>query len=484
MHSTAASAKILNAAHFEIAGGGADRDYAARLLTELGATVERSAVGACSTSDLGSALHPALDWAASGAMTITRSHTGQPVLAPCALASCARGALTALDLLNPGRGFAAIDAPALLGERAAISGIPKPERLPTQSCGGSCRLLKTRDAWIAVNLPREEDLHSLPAWVGEVDPANVWECLAQQVAKHESVDLVARARLLGLAVAVAAPPPDTAPAWLRVLESTDPGTQKRDWPLVIDLSALWAGPLCTQLLQLGGARIIKVESVSRPDGARFGTQEFFDLLNADKESVALDFRTQAGRTQLAALIEQADVVIESARPRAMSQLGVDVSALVKRRKNFTWLSITGYGRSGPEANWIAFGDDAAVAAGLAVLSGSAEAPVFCGDAIADPLAGLHAALAAQASWQAGGSRLLDISLCNVAAHAASFAPDAIASASLEPATKRTKLGDAWNVRVAERTVAVAAPRARKANQPARALGADTARVLEEFQIPC
>jgi crotonobetainyl-CoA:carnitine CoA-transferase CaiB-like acyl-CoA transferase len=245
-------------------------------------------------------------------------------------------------------------------------------------------------------------------------------------------------------------------------------------PLVVDLSSLWAGPLCSHLLGLAGARVVKVESRHRPDGARRGDARFFDLLNADKASVALDLRAQHGRSRLCALLERADVVIESARPRALSQLGVDAETFVAAEPGRTWLSITGYGRGDPEPGRVAFGDDAAVAAGLVQTTRHGDgSPLFCGDAIADPLAGLHAALAAQASRVAGGGHLLDVSLRDVAAHAAAFGGDA------DAAVVRRDGGD-FTVSVPAGSARVLPPRARPATRTARTFGADTEAVCREL----
>ena len=57
--------------------------------------------------------------------------------------------------------------------------------------------------------------------------------------------------------------------------------------MVLDLSALWAGPLCGHLLWLCGGRVIKVESRDRLDGARFGDADFYALLNQGKRSVVV-----------------------------------------------------------------------------------------------------------------------------------------------------------------------------------------------------
>jgi len=162
--------------------------------------------------------------------------------------------------------------------------------------------------------------------------------------------------------------------------------------------------------------VVKVESTRRPDGARGGDAAFYDLLNAGKASVALDFTNAEDLLMLRRLVGAADIIIESARPRALAGLGIDAAAEVLR--GATWLSITAHGRVGEAANWIGFGDDAAVAGGLtaAIRQGWGES-VFAGDAIADPLTGITAAFAGWASWRAGGGRLISLALSEVVAHA-------------------------------------------------------------------
>jgi crotonobetainyl-CoA:carnitine CoA-transferase CaiB-like acyl-CoA transferase len=200
----------------------------------------------------------------------------------------------------------------------------------------------------------------------------------------------------------------------------------KDPTRVLDLSSLWAGPLCSHLLHRCGAQVTKVESTTRPDGARRGAPEFFDALNAGKQQVALDFGTREGHAQLRALIDSADIVIdgspadiviEGSRPRALRQLGIDAEALVRERPALTWISITAYGRGEPQQNWAGYGDDAGVAAGLSELMFEATGErCFVGDAIADPLTGLHAARAAWSGWRAGGGGLVALSLAGVVQH--------------------------------------------------------------------
>ncbi len=447
-----------------IRGGGVASDYATALLRSLGGEVERVPGP--------NAPHPALEWAGSGAMALCGHADGPPLLAPGPLASAAAGTLDALRALSSELPRE-LDGAALLGERAAFLGLARRGEI---SPGGSCRLLRAGGRWIAANLARPEDVASLPAWLEHEGPfEDPWRFVARHAAERDADELVCRARWLGLPVAVAGPPPSPTPPWLRVaLRGTRSPSALRRRPRVVDLSSLWAGPLCTHLLALAGARVVKVESAHRPDGARRGDARFFDLLNADKASVALDLRAPQGRSRLRALLDRADLVIESARPRALSQLGVDAETFVASKPGRTWLSITGYGRGDPEPGRVAFGDDAAVAAGLVQTTRQGVgSPLFCCDAIADPLAGLHAALAAQASRVAGGGHLLDVSLRDVAAHAAAFGGDA------DAAVVRRDGGD-FTVSVPAGSARVLPPRARPATRTARTFGADTEAVCREL----
>jgi crotonobetainyl-CoA:carnitine CoA-transferase CaiB-like acyl-CoA transferase len=423
----------------------------------------------------------AFAWARSGAMAVTGCADGPPRLAPGPLALCAAAAVDALRALAPGSPLAAgagsamrapLDGAALLGERAAHLRLARRGAI---SPGGSARLLPTADGWVAVSLPREDDVALLPAWLdADADPArDPWSLVAERVACRSTTPLVERARLLGLAVAEAGARPARTPAWLRVgargVETVPAATRA---PLVLDLSSLWAGPLCGRLLALAGARVVKVESAARPDGARRGSPGFYAALNAGKASVALDLSTPSGVEALRRMIARADAVIESSRPRALRQLGVDAAALVAERSDLVWVSITAYGRGEPEGGWIGFGDDAGAAAGLAAETGDRNVPLFCGDAIADPLTGVHAALAALAHLRAARGALLELALRDVAAHA-------LAWGGPQEAARVEANGAAYAVAVGAERTPVAPPRFALAGGEARPLGADTASILAE-----
>jgi hypothetical protein len=356
-----------------------------------------------------------------------------------------------VDLLALGQAAGGIPLPArsnmemwLFG-RAALLGLSRGGR---RSAGRSCRIIGTADGWCAVSLARPEDLASLPAILEQdVDPDEAEAALAAAAETMPAKALADRAQLFGV--------PAAELGAARFLEAVrcmgrgEPGPV-RDAPLVVDLSSLWAGPLCAHLLGLAGAEVIKVESAARPDGARSGNAVFFDWLHAGHASVVLDFGTGEDRAELRRLIDRADVVIEASRPRALRNLGIDAEEVVASGPGRTWVSITGYGREGEAADRVAFGDDAAVAGGLVAWDEAGD-PVFCGDAVADPLSGLYAARAVQESMAAGGGRLLDVAMAGVAAH--------VADARLAIGEHRVlAVEDGWSVDHGGETFPVVPPR--------------------------
>lgn len=415
-----------------------------------------------------------LAWARCGAMALTGAADGPPRLAPAPLATAAATALRALARLSDSAPLAALDGAALLGEHAAAFGLSRRGRI---SAGGSCRLLPSVDGWLAVNLPRADDWRALPAWLDAATDSD-WNDVAARVAERPAAELLERAWLLGLPVAEAREPCGADVPWCRceaLGEARPRPPQAR--PLVLDLSAVWAGPLCTHLLEQAGARVVKLECPARPDGARAAPAGFYDLLNAGKPSVALDLACEAGRAVLRRLLEAADVVVESARPRALAQLGIEAEAWVRARPGLTWLSLTGYGRRGRAASRVAFGDDAAAAAGLARATGAPGPPIFCGDAIADPLAGLHAAAAAWASFGLGGGHLIGVALRDAVAH----------WLAAEVPLRESRLRDGprgWEVECRGVREPVRPPRLRRSPRRARPLGADTHALLAELGISC
>ena len=297
-----------------------------------------------------------------------------------------------------------VDAGQIITGRAALLGLAPNGRI---SAGGATRLLPSRDGWCAITLSRPDDVDAVPALVQSDATADPWRAVPHWAAGRTAAAVTDRARLLGLPAAALGETPAAPPRVHPLGRAASPHALSD--LLLVDLSSMWAGPLCGQLLVHAGATVVKVESPARPDGTRAGPSAFFDWMNAGKFSYAADFDEPA---RIQDLLSGADVVIESSRPAALVRRGLgprDVAA----RDGRVWLRITGHGAEGEHADWVAFGDDAAVSGGL--VGTDDDGPVFCGDAIADPLTGLHAALAVADSLARGGGELIEMSMAAVAA---------------------------------------------------------------------
>lgn len=394
---------------------------------------------------------PAAAWARSGAMWLSGQPGGAPLVAPgdpAGLVERTLAQFTEATVLRTG-------APApltgldshLLGERAAIAGLT---RAGTVSPGGAFRTLPTVDGWLGLSLARPDDLDLVSALV-EATVDEPWAAVASWARGITAHDAVNRAWLLGLPASAWPVGRATRPA-VRITS----GARRRvpEHPLVIDLTSLWAGPLCAHLLGLTGCQVVKVESSRRLDGARRGHLAFYDLLHASHDSVVLDFTDPAGQSQLAELLHRADLVLEASRPRALAALGVEAEAYVA--DGVSWLSITARGR---DSDTVGFGDDVAVGAGLAVVDGADLLPL--GDALADPLAGVASAAAAADALSSDHSRLIDVSMIDVVRDAVGPPPTAEVHRS----------GEAWWVETATDRHLVEPPKARRPGGHAAAPGA-------------
>lgn len=388
-------------------------------------------------------------WARCGAMALT-GDAGGPPLAPPSPAAVVAGDLASRFGLDAG----------VLGERAAVAGFTRQGRT---SCGGATRLLRAGDGWVALSLARDDDVALLPAMLGveAADRDGAWAVVADAVGSRLAGEVEERAALVGVPCSVVG----ASSSAFFVSGSPRPDAVGACVPLVVDLSALWAGPLCTHLLQRAGARVVKVEDPARPDGARSGPPAFFDLLNAGKSSVAVEFGSHRGRARLQALVAAADVVVTSARSRVFDQLGLAPDDVLATKADKVWVAVTGHGWG---SDRVGFGDDAAAAAGLVAWHPIDGDPRFAADAVADPLCGLMAAGAALDALAAGGRWFVDASLAGAAAR---VAPPAGA-----PAVAATPADGGWSID-GER---VAPPAGRPPAGRGPALGAHTEAVLRDL----
>lgn len=125
---------------------------------------------------------------------------------------------------------------------------------------------------------------------------------------------------------------------------------------VLDLTLALAGPLCTQRLGDMGADVIKIEGPERPDFTRTapmrdqylgGETTTYLSINRNKRSLALNLKSEDGRALFCRLVETADVVIQNFRPGVAERLGVTFEKLKEINPKIVYVSISGYGDSGP-----------------------------------------------------------------------------------------------------------------------------------------
>ena len=126
---------------------------------------------------------------------------------------------------------------------------------------------------------------------------------------------------------------------------------------ILDLSRYVAGPICTMQLADLGAEVIKVEDPVRGDDSRhitppeIGGESYYYLsFNRNKQSLGLDFRTEAGRDVMHDLLAVSDVLVENFRSDVMPRYALDYDSVRARHPHLVYCSISGYGRDGPMAN--------------------------------------------------------------------------------------------------------------------------------------
>ncbi len=173
--------------------------------------------------------------------------------------------------------------------------------------------------------------------------------------------------------------------------------------VVIDLTRALAGPHCGMMLGDLGARVIKVESPDGGDESRgwgppfVGPEDdpvstYFLSCNRNKESVALDLKSEHGRATLARLVTRADVLLENFRPGVLDRLGFPVERLHELNPRLVVLSISGFGHDGPEGGRPGYDQIAQGEAGLMSLTGpDPDHPTRVGVPIGDLLAGMYGA---------------------------------------------------------------------------------------------
>ncbi|MYA15902.1 MAG: CoA transferase [Gammaproteobacteria bacterium] len=177
---------------------------------------------------------------------------------------------------------------------------------------------------------------------------------------------------------------------------------------VIDFTQAWIGPFATTMLADLGADVIKVESHRRPDVWRnsrpatrtlrnpsahpFNTSANFASTNRNKRAIAVDLNHERGRDVARELIRTADIVTSNFTPRVMHKFGLDHAALASTKRDIITVSWSGYGETGPYADYKANGATIEAMAGWDALFSYADGePMVMGFYQMDAITGLKMA---------------------------------------------------------------------------------------------
>ncbi len=212
-----------------------------------------------------------------------------------------------------------------------------------------------------------------------------------------------------------------------------PAMPTNDLPLaglkVVELTGNWAGPIAGRHLGDLGADVIKLEWAARPatralfmPGPTQDPQKYpydramyFNLLNRNKRDLVLDLSADDGKQIFLELMRQTDIFIENNSARVMPNLGLDWETVRQQNPRLIYVSMSGFGATGPWRDWSAYGSNIEASSGLASVTGySAEqvrrTPLF----YADPVSGNHATVAILAALEhrdeSGEGQYIDIAL--------------------------------------------------------------------------
>ncbi|MBI3249917.1 MAG: CoA transferase [Deltaproteobacteria bacterium] len=221
----------------------------------------------------------------------------------------------------------------------------------------------------------------------------------------------------------------TLPAALPQASSLKPQASRLplDGIRVADFTWVWAGPYCTMHLAHLGAEVIKIESQGRvdvtrrlplyPKGMKGGVNRsgLFNQWSLGKKSLLLNFDKPEGLALVKELIEQCDVVVDNFATGVMERLGLSYEDLKKIKPDLIVASITGYGHTGPQKEYMGYGPAMAPLSGMSSVTGYADGPPEeIGLSLGDPNGGINAATAICAALAArkrtGQGQCIDVSM--------------------------------------------------------------------------
>jgi crotonobetainyl-CoA:carnitine CoA-transferase CaiB-like acyl-CoA transferase len=200
---------------------------------------------------------------------------------------------------------------------------------------------------------------------------------------------------------------------------------------VFDLSTFWAGAYLTCYLGAFGADVIKIESIQRPDGHRYSGallregDDWYERgplwqgTNLNKRDITLDLTSEAGRELALRLASRADVVVENFSPRVVEQFGLDYDSLVKVNPDVVMVRMPGFGLAGPWRDYVGWALNIEQLSGMSACTGYSDGPPCNLQGPADPVAGVHAAVALLAALEhkrrTGEGQLIEVAQIEVGA---------------------------------------------------------------------
>ena len=212
----------------------------------------------------------------------------------------------------------------------------------------------------------------------------------------------------------------------------------RDLPLsgirVLTFTQAWSGTHATQLLALLGADVVQIESLKRPDvwrgegtpvppGVRnpdieqhpLNTNGLYNSVNLNKRAITLDMSKPEGKDIFWRLLPKFDVFCENFSPHVLDSWGVTYETLQEERSDIIFGSLSGYGQTGPIAEYPANGDTTEPMAGISAMHGYVDGPAQnTGGLIPDPISGYYFAAALLVALnhrqQTGEGQRIDLSM--------------------------------------------------------------------------
>ena len=197
---------------------------------------------------------------------------------------------------------------------------------------------------------------------------------------------------------------------------------------IVDFTHFLAGPMATLILADGGADVIKIENAARgdefrhfqpPDPRLGGEGPPFLWCNRNKQSVALDLKSEAGREIALALVDHADVVVENFSGKVMHKLGLGYETLAARNPRLVYCAVSAYGREGPFADRLGFDPVVQAESGFMSMNGYPDRDgVRTGSSVMDISTGMMASnailQAVIARYRTGKGQRVEVALYDTA----------------------------------------------------------------------